>query len=90
MLQASLDIPTCDFCLEQAFPDYFLLEWCKKAPPSPSFVRNYARFVATYRIVPRDPLPDPDWPQLEPLFRTADALGSVLLYRHQGFLSNPR
>ena len=91
MQQALLDTDVASFCLERSFPDYFLLAWCKKSPPDANFVRDYAAFVDSARLVARAPSQDnADWEPLGPLLSTADGLGHVLLYRHQGFLHNCR
>ena len=63
--------------------------WAKKAPPS-------QQLVGSYRPQPKIPSecqetpPRPD-PEAEvKLVEAADALGALLLYRHQGFVSNCR
>lgn len=90
MQQAALDRPIHSFCLERSFPDFFLLAWCKKAPPEAGFIRDYAAFVGRANLTSGKQPPDPKWSELAPLLATADRLGNVLLYRHQGFLHSRR
>ena len=63
--------------------------WAKKAPPS-------QQLVGSYRPQPKipsereDPPPRPDQEAEAKLVAAADALGALLLYCHQGFVSNRR
>ena len=78
MLHGCLGHQAGEFCLERSFPDYFLLAWCKKAPPDGDFVSRYGRFVSNTRLVPTGREGGVEWGEVEGLMRLADSVGGLL------------
>ena len=63
--------------------------WSRKAPPSQRFVSSY-RMRDRLPALSKEPPARPDLAQEASLTAAADATGALLLYRHQGFVTNSR
>jgi len=92
------------FCVDRELPPRLKQNWCMKSPPAPELLQEMAGSRHKQRRQLRDlrlPAPSPGDPPagLDPavgadagaaLVRAADLTGSLIQYRHQGFLPNAR
>ncbi|KAL3145349.1 hypothetical protein ABBQ38_001606 [Trebouxia sp. C0009 RCD-2024] len=87
-IRKHLDDPVTAFCLDKDLHPIFKEQWCKKAPPTHEMIVRYV-MQPPFPSEPSTVAPA-DQKQVRQLVDGADAIGAVLVYRHQGFLPNKR
>ncbi|KAL3144958.1 hypothetical protein ABBQ32_003464 [Trebouxia sp. C0010 RCD-2024] len=87
-IRKHLDDPVTAFCLDKDLHPIFKEQWCKKAPPTHEMIVRYV-MQPPFPSEPSTAAPA-DQKQVQQLVDGADAIGAVLVYRHQGFLPNKR
>ncbi|DBA80252.1 hypothetical protein WJX79_002480 [Trebouxia sp. C0005] len=87
-IRKHLDDPVLSFCLDKELHPIFKEQWCKKAPPTHEMILRYVMQPPFPSDPPR--ITPADKKQVKQLIEGADAIGAVLVNRHQGFLPNKR
>ncbi|EFN60188.1 hypothetical protein CHLNCDRAFT_133703 [Chlorella variabilis] len=90
-VRKNLDSHVLSFCVDADLHPEFKELWCKKGPPSGTFVSMYRAIMQPQHpnwSAPKPPPPPAE--QLGLLLEAADAVGKLVQYSHQGFLPNKR